>query len=156
MTTLYPSFEGDLLACRDALHRTARRLFRNRDDADDAVQTVFLRALEHHAQFTGSCLSCWLHRILTNLFYSRKRDAKRLVFTGDSTYADHLVDQSNPQARLEARETLAAIATRPDSNILMQAGVGVSNDNLAQQFGMRPAAVRKALSRGRKAIKEAA
>lgn len=153
MTT---SFEDDLIACRDALHRTARRLFRNRADAEDAVQTVFLRALEHRAQFTGRCLSCWLHRILTNIFYSRKRNGKRLILTSDPAYADHLVDQSDPQASLEACETLTAIAKRPDANILMQAGLGASNDNLAQQFGMSPAAVRKALSRGRKAIKREA
>jgi RNA polymerase sigma-70 factor (ECF subfamily) len=150
MTT---SFEDDLLACRDALHRTARRLFRNRADAEDAVQTVFLRALERRSQFTGGCLSCWLHQILTNTFYSHKRNAKRLSFTNDPTYAHHLVDQADLQASLEARESLAAIARRPDADILTQAGLGASNDNIAAQFGLSPAAVRQTISRGRRAIR---
>jgi DNA-directed RNA polymerase specialized sigma24 family protein len=99
------TFEGDLVACRLALRRTARRLFRNPDDADDAVQSVFLRALERRDQFLGGCMECWLHRILTNVFCDKARERKRLVFTGDPTYADHLPDQADTHASFEAHET---------------------------------------------------
>lgn len=155
MTTAAPSFEGDLLECREALLRSARRLFRQLDDANDAVQATLLRALERRDQFNGGCMSCWLHRILTSVFYNRQRDAKRLRFTGELTYADHLADRTDLQASLEAREALAAIATRPDADILVQAGFGVSNEDIAAQFNMRADNVRKIISRGRTAIKKA-
>jgi RNA polymerase sigma factor (sigma-70 family) len=156
MTTLDSSFENGLLACRDALYRAALHKFGNSDDAKDAVQETLLRAIERRNQFTGDYLPRWLQRILTNVFRDQKRKAKRLTFTADTSYANHLVDQSDPQARLEACQAFAAIAKRSDADILVQAGLGASNDNIAAQFNLSPTNVRQIISRGRKAIKEMA
>jgi len=153
-TVLSGTFEGDLVACRPDLYRTARKLFGNRYDADDAVQSVCVRAFERRHQFLGGCMACWLHRILANVFNDEKRRSKRLVFTGDPTYADQIVCHSDTHASLEACEGVKAVAARPDGDILVQAGLGASTEELAEQFGLSAANVRQTLSRGRRALRE--
>lgn len=60
-------FPEELARHRPALERTARRLCRNRQDAEDLVQTTFEKAWQAREQFiAGGNLGGWLHRILCN------------------------------------------------------------------------------------------
>jgi len=67
-------FPDELVRHRPALERSARRLCRNRHDAEDLVQTTLERALQARTQFVpGGNLGGWLFRILCN----RHRDNLR-------------------------------------------------------------------------------
>lgn len=77
-------FEKAVLAVLPELVGTARRLARNREDAEDLAAEAITRAWLHRAslrerqRFPG-----WILRILTNLFISRRRsDAFRHEETG--------------------------------------------------------------------------
>src|SRR5688500_13893494 len=77
-------FEKAVLAVLPDLVGTARRLARNREDAEDLAAEAITRAWLHRAslrerqRFAG-----WILRILTNLFISRRRsDAFRHEETG--------------------------------------------------------------------------
>src|SRR3546814_12952063 len=62
------------------LLRTAWRILRNRDDAEDAVQSAYLNAFAGIGGFAGrSTLSTWLTRIVTNaaLAQARRRGQRR-------------------------------------------------------------------------------
>lgn len=62
-----PDFPDELVKHRPALERSARRLCRNRHDAEDLVQATLVRALQARAQFLpGGNIGGWLYRILTN------------------------------------------------------------------------------------------
>lgn len=62
-----PDFPDELVRHRPALERSARRLCRNRDDAEDLVQATLMRAWQARAQYLpGGNLGGWLHRILCN------------------------------------------------------------------------------------------
>ncbi|HMG21480.1 MAG TPA: RNA polymerase sigma factor, partial [Kofleriaceae bacterium] len=62
-----PDFPDELVRHRPALERSARRLCRNRHDAEDLVQATMVRALQARAQFVpGGNIGGWLHRILSN------------------------------------------------------------------------------------------
>ncbi|HMG52488.1 MAG TPA: RNA polymerase sigma factor [Kofleriaceae bacterium] len=62
-----PDFPDELVRHRTALERSARRLCRNRHDAEDLVQATMVRALQARAQFVpGGNIGGWLHRILSN------------------------------------------------------------------------------------------
>src|SRR6202008_5020612 len=51
----------------EKMFRTARRITRNREDAEDAVQECFLNAFVHLKSFDGrSQFSTWLTRIAVN------------------------------------------------------------------------------------------
>ena len=56
----------------------ARRILRNEEDANDAVQDGFLSAFKNIGQFTGqSLLGTWLHRIVVNAALGRLRKLQR-------------------------------------------------------------------------------
>jgi RNA polymerase sigma-70 factor, ECF subfamily len=67
MTQTQPDFPDELLRHRPALERSARKLCRNRHDAEDLVQATLVRAWQARAQFLpGGNLGGWLYRILSN------------------------------------------------------------------------------------------
>ena len=68
----------DLIAENDNLRKFALSLTRNRADADDLVQSTFLRALEKADYFEdGTSLRKWTSKIMFNLFVtSYRRKAK--------------------------------------------------------------------------------
>lgn len=67
-------FPGELARHRPSLERSARRLCRNQQDAEDLVQTTLERAWKAREQFLpGGNLGGWLFRILCN----RHRDNLR-------------------------------------------------------------------------------
>jgi RNA polymerase sigma-70 factor, ECF subfamily len=67
-------FPDELARHRPSLERSARRLCRNRHDAEDLVQTTLERAWQARSQFMpGGNLGGWLFRILSN----RHRDNLR-------------------------------------------------------------------------------
>jgi len=62
-------FERDAVPMLDVLYSGARRLTRNRSDAEDLVQDTMLRAHLHFRQFReGTHLKAWLFRIMHNIW----------------------------------------------------------------------------------------
>jgi RNA polymerase sigma-70 factor (ECF subfamily) len=59
------------------IYRLALRIVGNQQDAEDVLQTTFLKAMQHVAEFEGrSSLSTWLYRIAANealMLLRRKR-----------------------------------------------------------------------------------
>jgi len=65
--TTRQDFPDELVRHRPALERSARRLCRNRTDAEDLVQTTLERAWQARAQILpGGNIGGWLFRILCN------------------------------------------------------------------------------------------
>jgi RNA polymerase sigma-70 factor (ECF subfamily) len=65
--TAQHDFPDELIRHRPALERSARRLCRNRHDAEDLVQATLVRAWQARDQFVpGGNLGGWLYRILCN------------------------------------------------------------------------------------------
>jgi RNA polymerase sigma factor (sigma-70 family) len=76
----------------DEVYTLARYLLRNSDDADDAVQECYLRALRHFDSFRGQAIKPWLMAILRNV--CRSEFARRAQFTAadaDAELADNVV-----------------------------------------------------------------
>jgi RNA polymerase sigma-70 factor, ECF subfamily len=60
------------------LFRAALQILRNREDAEDAVQSAYLKAFAAIRNFAGrSSLSTWLTRIVTNNALAHARSARR-------------------------------------------------------------------------------
>ena len=69
-------FEQEALKHLDALYRTALRMTRNPQDAEDLVQETYLRAYRFFDQFQpGTNLRAWLFKILTNSYINTYRKA---------------------------------------------------------------------------------
>ena len=121
--------ETEALAHRDALDRTALRLSRNSQDAEDLVQETFLNAFRALDRFEeGTNLRAWLFRILNNAFISQYRRRKRrpsssLDDVTEYYLYDHLAEggiapaQENPEeealSRIGDERVLAALEELP-------------------------------------------
>jgi RNA polymerase sigma-70 factor (ECF subfamily) len=72
------AFECLVMPHWDALLRVTQRILRNREDAEDAVQTAFLDAFRNLNAFHGrSRFSSWLTRIAMNAAFMRLRLSRR-------------------------------------------------------------------------------
>jgi RNA polymerase sigma-70 factor, ECF subfamily len=76
------AFGNLVMPHRDAILRLTQRILRNREDAEDAVQSAFLDALRHLHAFQGrSQFSSWLTRIALNAALMRLRSSRRRTET---------------------------------------------------------------------------
>ena len=72
------AFERLIMPHWDGLFRMTQRILRNREDAEDAVQTAFLDAFRNLKHFHGrSRFSSWLTRIAMNAAFMRLRAIRR-------------------------------------------------------------------------------
>ncbi|HEX4421840.1 MAG TPA: RNA polymerase sigma factor [Kofleriaceae bacterium] len=100
-------FPDELARHRPSLERSARRLCRNHQDAEDLVQATLEKAWRARAQFLpGGNLGGWLYRILTN----RHRDNLRRRTGIQVPLPDELPDHAP-----EAEEISALLALAPET-----------------------------------------
>ena len=108
------AFEGLVMPHWDALLRVTQRILRNREDAEDAVQTAFLDAFRNLNTFHGrSRFSSWLTRIAMNAALMRLRVSRRkretsfdeVTETGEARAKFHPVEtRLNPEEEYLSRE----------------------------------------------------
>src|SRR5262249_41562296 len=80
-------------ACLPSLYRTALRLTRVPEDAEDLVQDTYLKAFRSMDQFQpGTNLKAWLFTILHNTALNRFRDRARHPVVYNSDAVDRAVD----------------------------------------------------------------
>ncbi|HEX6374680.1 MAG TPA: RNA polymerase sigma factor [Allosphingosinicella sp.] len=173
--------ERDPAAVRLLTNRNNQRLFRaawsilrNRAEAEDVVQSAYLRAFVAMASFEGrSSLSTWLTRIVINEALGRRRAARRRRTQLDENsvvhldeYRDKLMRGStgspSPEASA-AREQLrrlleGAIANLPESFrvvFVLREIEGMRVDEAAEALGIPPATVKTRHLRARRRLQEA-
>jgi len=104
------AFEREALAALDSLYRTARRLSRDRADAEDLVQDAYLKAFRAAGRFEpGTNLRAWLFTILHNTARNRFRDRARDTVDVNSEAVDLAADAPPPGSlagRVDTPETL--------------------------------------------------
>ena len=78
--------EDQLLPLLGSAYHTALRLTRNPADAEDLVQEAALLAARGFRSFqTGTNFKAWFYRILTNAYFSKYRQERRLNGEGATT-----------------------------------------------------------------------
>lgn len=96
------AFECLVMPHWDALLRVTQRILRNREDAEDAVQTAFLDAFRNLNSFRGtSRFSSWLTRIAMNAALMRLRVSRRKK----ETSLDEVTEAGETRAQLHLVET---------------------------------------------------
>ena len=162
---LVRSYGGRLLA-------VARRLLTSEEDARDAVQEAFLNAFKNIHRFEGQALlSTWLHRIVVNVSLMKLRSRKRKpeesldhllpAFRDDGHFAERFDSGSEPADERLAREeeqtaVRAAIDDLPEhyrTILLLRDIEGIGTQEVAEQLGITPNAVKLRLHRARQALR---
>jgi RNA polymerase sigma-70 factor (ECF subfamily) len=150
----------------------ARRILRNEDDANDAVQDAFLSAFKGISQFKGQAqLGTWLHRIVVNAALGRLRRLQRhpegsiedlLPHFGDGEHqSDAPVPwQATPATIMQKRETRdlvqRCISQLPENYrivLLFRDIEGLATEETAEILGTSAAVVKTRLHRARQALR---
>jgi RNA polymerase sigma-70 factor, ECF subfamily len=167
---------GRIEAFEELVRRYDRRIYRvtiaitqNKEDAEDAMQDAFLKALEHLDQFAGSArFSTWLTRIAVNEALQRLRKRSRFdsleepVDIGDSLVPQQVEDwRENPEqqyARDELKDILEkAIGSLPPIYrmvFVLRDVEQMSNEDAATALDLSVAAVKSRLLRARLMMRE--
>ena len=105
------------------IYFVALKITRNREDAEDASQQAFLKALAHIGQFRGgSQFSTWLTRIAMNeaLMVRRKRRYEHARFTHDVDFGTDAAPETSVRAA-EALHPEAVFARNENQRVLREA-----------------------------------
>ncbi|MEA3034199.1 MAG: hypothetical protein QOH86_2215 [Sphingomonadales bacterium] len=156
------------------LFRTAWSVLKNREEAEDAVQSAYLGAFRAIGGFEGrSSLSTWLTRITLNEALGRARSARRRRAGLDSGSVVHLDDYREklmrgsmagaaPDAAV-AREQMRAMLEKAIGALpepfrlvfVLREVEGLSVEEVAETLGVLPATVKTRDLRARRRLQEA-
>jgi RNA polymerase sigma-70 factor (ECF subfamily) len=156
------------------LFRAAWSVLKSRSEAEDAVQSAYLRAFAAAGSFEGrSSLATWLTRIAINEALGRLRANKRrrAAFAGERVavldeYRDKLMRGSTSTQAPDAALALGqlrgllerAIAALPESFrtvFVLREVEGMSVEDVAAALGIPPATVKTRDLRARRRLREA-
>jgi RNA polymerase sigma-70 factor (ECF subfamily) len=164
------AFETLLDPQLDALYRTARRMTRNADDAEDLVQDTALRAFRAFHQFErGTNFRAWIFRVLTTTFINRQRAEGRRPTVemvdeerAASVYDNITDDMPTPEAAVLARMTVDDIVHAMDALprefaavVQMSDAEGMDYQEIADALDIPIGTVRSRLHRGRRLLRKA-
>ncbi len=151
------------------VYALAYRLVRDRDDAADVTQEVYVRVLRSVAGFRGdSAFGTWLHRVTVNTALTALRRRSRTARPSGEAFAlpgddsvHALVDPSaGPEERAERAELLAraeaAVAALPESSrtiVVLRDVEGLSTAEVARSTGLTETAVKVWLFRARERLR---
>jgi RNA polymerase sigma-70 factor (ECF subfamily) len=143
------------------LFRVAHSVLRSRAEAEDVVQDVFVRVLEHRRSLTAvRDMRVWLVRVAWNLAIDRRRRIRPEQF--DEGFADGLVGRNLPadEALNEAQRLRAVVRElerlpKAEREVLLLSVVEeLGTAEMAEVLGRSESAVRALLFRARARLRE--
>jgi RNA polymerase sigma-70 factor (ECF subfamily) len=146
----------------DRLFRAAMALTGNRHDAEDLVQETYARVLARPRFLRHDDDLGYLLRVLRNTFLNRLRTQKRkpppLELDDERDGLRRASDPRHPEAALEVRELLAAIADLPPDQrdvVVAIDIVGLSYREAGRALGAKEATITTRLHRARARLAQA-
>ena len=137
------------------IYRRCLRLLRDPDNARDATQEVFVRALRHAPTLKADreCLP-WLYRVATNYCLNFLRDRK----PQDDRAPEEILKQESGERRMAARQQVIALLDKFDEKTRQVAVYslldGMTQEEIAEVMGVSRKTVGKKLSRFSEHAKE--
>ncbi|MBD3298833.1 MAG: sigma-70 family RNA polymerase sigma factor [candidate division Zixibacteria bacterium] len=168
------TFESQVSPLLDSLYRTALRMTKNSDDAEDLVQETCLKAYRYFDRFEeGSNLRAWMFKILTNLFINRYRKKTKEPTAveydegGDFYLYNQMVESGavsenvGPEKdlfdRMLGADVQEAIDELPEDFrivVVMAFIEGLSYEEIAEALDVPMGTVKSRLHRGRKMLQK--
>ena len=156
-------FNERVLPYLDAAHNLARYLLRDGQDAEDAVQDAFVRAIRHFDGFRGTDGRAWLLTIVRNTCLTRLRDRRvgesvefdEEIHTGEAASRGPEADMERRAAARSVREALDQLAVEFREVLVLRELEGLSYKEIAQISGVPIGTVMSRLARGRRQLQDA-
>jgi RNA polymerase sigma factor (sigma-70 family) len=164
------TFQAAALPHLDDVYTLARYLMRNTQDAEDAVQECYLRALRHFDSYRGPAMKPWLLAILRNVcnaeFARRSKEEVPTDYTQEESLAEEMPmwqePQASPEKMIVRRQDTATIrrlvAELPEpfrEAIVLREMNNLSYQEIAQVAGVPVGTVMSRLARGRAMLRAA-
>lgn len=164
------TFQAAALPHLDDVYTLARYLMRNTQDAEDAVQECYLRALRHFDSYRGPAMKPWLLAILRNVcnaeFARRSKEEVPTDYTQEESLAEEMPmwqePQASPEKMIVRRQDTATIrrlvAELPEpfrEAIVLREMNNLSYREIAQVAGVPVGTVMSRLARGRAMLRAA-
>ncbi|MCA1824203.1 MAG: RNA polymerase sigma factor [Mycobacteriales bacterium] len=153
------------------VYALALRLLRNREDAADVTQEVYVRVLRSVAGFRGdAAFGTWLHRVTVNAALTALRKRGRtahptlepFAMPGEQSALTVVDPTAGPAEQAERAELLAraeaAVAALPESArtvVVLRDIEGLSTAEVAARTGLTETAVKVRLFRARNRLRDA-
>ena len=151
---------------QDAFMRSAQRVVKTREDAEDIVQEAFAKIYKNAKKFKkqeGIEFKSWAYKVLVNTSYTfyqklKKKQAYSLEFF--ETYKYEIMDEKNNlKGELETKDIISKVLLElPEDlkNIVeMHYLKDLSYESISKQEGLSIPAIKMRLFRGRKLMKKA-
>jgi len=161
------AFESLMRLHEKHIYTLALRMSRNRDDALDLSQEIFLRAYRALPNFRGdSAFSTWLYRLAYNLCldHSRKmkgRQEQPFTIPGQTEDWECPDLRYNPETEWEKKELRTAISNAidqlaPDQRVIitMRELQNLSYHEIAETLSLPAGTVKSRLARARETLRE--
>lgn len=167
-------FEREVMQHLDALYRTALRMTRNSQDAEDLVQETSLRAFRFLDKFQpGTNLRAWLFKILTNTYINRYRKAasaprvESIDDTEEFALYNHLDTEAASRggsveaqvldrfAENDIKRAIEALPPQYRMTVLLADVEGFSYNDIAEITNVKKGTVMSRLFRGRRLLQKA-
>lgn len=164
---LPPASARAFLALMPDLRRSARRLSRSVEDADDLVQETLLKVWARLAMARSGASDAAPVADLRAYAFATMRNCARTRGQGvppagttdpDPAPEDQRDDSADPGAHLAAAEAMAALEALPEDQrrlLRLRAVEGLSYAEIAAETGLPMGTVTSRLSRGRRALRAA-
>lgn len=147
------------------LFRAAWSILKDRSEAEDAVQSAYLKAFSAIKGFEGrSSLSTWLTSIAVNEALTRVRSLKRTRSRLEAegvTLMDNYRQPDAPdevlarvQVRVLIERAIAALPAAFRTVLVLRDVEGMNVDETAETLGITPATVKTRLHRARRKLRE--
>ena len=155
-----PGLEQTFLAHKDLVFRAAYRLTGNANDAEDVLQTVFLRMIRQETPSEISNLPGYLHRSAVNaaLDLLRSRRGSQTISLDDNCHQDCAVSINTAARTTELRDwlrqALARLNPRWAEMFVLRFVEDFSNREIASMMKTSPAVVAVVLHRTRAQLKK--
>ena len=154
-------FHEQVLPHLDSAHNLARYLLRDADDAEDAVQDAFVRALRHFGGFRGAEARAWLLAIVRNVCLTRLSARRERVEHVEFDEEVHTLEEDTPAPELDlargaatrsVREILERVPVEFREVLVLRELEGMSYKEIAQVAGVPIGTVMSRLARGRQQL----
>ena len=156
------AFEDLVIAYQHRVFGVALRMLRNRGEAEEIAQEVFLRVHRTVEDFRGEAkLSTWLYAITSRLCLNRLASGERRMAREGEESLERLRGDADPAAHVERVELEAAlqraITELPEERrivVVLRDFEGLSYEEIAAALDLPLGTVRSRLHRARTDLKE--
>lgn len=150
---------------QEAFLRSAQRVVKRREDAEDIVQEAFAKIYKNAKKFkkqAGIEFKSWAYKVLVNTSFShyqrlKKRQAVSLEFFDTYKY-DVIDEKDNLRSSLETKDLLSRVLLELPEELKkiveMHYFQDMSYETISQKEGLTIPAIKMRLFRGRKMLKK--